>query len=52
MSLIQPHGGKLCDLLVLARDRDKIQSEAINLISLTLNDRQLCDFEMLVNGSF
>ena len=52
MTLIQPHGGSLCDLLVNADERIKIQQETLNNPSLTLNDRQLCDMEMLLNGGF
>ena len=52
MSLIQPHGGSLCDLLVNEDERVNIQHEIINYPSLTLNDRQLCDMEMLLNGGF
>ena len=52
MSLIQPHGGSLCDLLISEDERIKIQHETLNKPSITLNDRQLCDIEMLLNGGF
>ena len=51
-NLIVPHGGKLCDLFVHKEKKKQIQKESINLISITLNDRQLCDIEMLLNGGF
>ena len=50
--LIKPHGGVLCDLLVKGVQLDKIREESLNFPSLTLNDRQICDIEMLLNGSF
>ena len=50
--LIEPHGGILCDLLVDEDKKNQIQQEASILHSLTLNNRQLCDIEMLLNGGF
>lgn len=50
--IIEPHGGTLCDLLVPGKQGNQIRTESIHLPSLTLNDRQLCDLEMLLNGSF
>ena len=50
--LIEPHGGVLCDLLVQGMQLDKLREESLNFPSLTLNDRHLCDVEMLLNGSF
>ncbi|KAJ3194227.1 Sulfate adenylyltransferase [Irineochytrium annulatum] len=48
-----PHGGVLKDLF--ARDADKrpfLQLEAAGLPSVVLNERQLCDLELLLNGGF
>ena len=50
--LIQPHGGELCDLIVHKEKQNKIKKESISLNSITLNNRQLCDIEMLLNGGF
>ena len=50
--LIEPHGGQLCELLVSDANRKKLQEESLQYPSLTLNDRQLCDVEMLLNGGF
>ena len=50
--IIEPHGGKLCDLLIHGKQGIQIRTESIHLPSLTLNDRQLCDLELLLNGSF
>ena len=50
--LIEPHGGTLCKLLVNKDIKKKIQKESLSLKSLTLNDRQICDIEMLLNGGF
>ncbi|KAF7722607.1 Sulfate adenylyltransferase [Apophysomyces ossiformis] len=48
-----PHGGVLKDLYI--RDSDKnaaLLSEAVQLPSLVLTERQLCDLELLLNGGF
>lgn len=48
-----PHGGFLNDLI--SRDKPisfELLSESTSLPSLTLNDRQLCDLELLLNGGF
>ena len=50
--LIKPHGGQLCELIVPETHKKQLQKESINYSSLTLNDRQLCDLEMLLNGGF
>ena len=50
--LIEPHGGTLCELLVDKDIKSQIIKESLTLKSLTLNDRQLCDIEMLLNGGF
>jgi sulfate adenylyltransferase len=48
-----PHGGVLKDLIV--RDAPKFEQllkEAESLESLELNERHLCDLELLINGGF
>ena len=50
--LIEPHGGNLCELMVDNDELKEIQEESIQYSSLTLNERQLCDVEMLLNGGF
>ncbi|MBC8255836.1 MAG: bifunctional sulfate adenylyltransferase/adenylylsulfate kinase [Candidatus Marinimicrobia bacterium] len=50
--LIEPHGGTLCDLLIDGDKLNQLIQDSLHLDSLTLNDRQLCDIEMLINGSF
>ena len=52
MTLIKPHGGELSVLFASNEEKEIIQHKALNLIDLTLNDRQICDFEMLVNGAY
>ena len=48
----QPHGGKIWNLLVDNKDRLKLQQDALHYPSHTLTDRQICDVELLLNGSF
>ena len=50
--LIEPHGGQLCELMVTEVQKKKLQKESLQYANLTLNDRQLCDLEMLLNGGF
>ena len=50
--LIEPHGGTLCELLIHGKSLEDFKKDSIHLQSITLNDRQLCDIEMLLNGSF
>jgi len=51
-SLVEPHGGSLVDLLVDQERSVLLQDIALNLPDITLNDRQLCDFELLATGAF
>ena len=48
-----PHGGILKDLL--ARDaprKEELLKEVDSLPSITLNERQFCDTEMILSGGF
>ena len=49
---IQPHGGSLCHLLAEPKRADDLREEARQLPEITLNDRQLCDLELLAVGGF
>ncbi|MBC8432210.1 MAG: bifunctional sulfate adenylyltransferase/adenylylsulfate kinase [Desulfobacterales bacterium] len=51
-SLVEPHGGSLVDLPVDQERSVLLKDIALNLPDITLNDRQLCDFEMLATGAF
>ncbi len=51
-SLVEPHGGSLVDLLVDQERSVLLKDIALNLPDITLNDRQLCDFELLATGAF
>ena len=51
-TLIEPHGGKLCELLLKGDALEKATKEAINYPSITLTERQLCDVELLLSGGF
>ncbi len=50
--LIEPHGGQLCELIVSDTKRKQLQRDSDQYPSLMLNDRQICDLEMLLNGGF
>jgi len=50
--LVEPHGGSLINLLVDDPRAAKLKEVAINLPDITLNDRQMCDLELLANGAF
>jgi len=47
-----PHGGKLIDLVVNEARRNVLKDLALNLQEIVLNDRQLCDFDLLATGVF
>ena len=46
------HGGRLVDLLATPERAEQLRSASIKLPQLALNDRQLCDLEMMMNGGF
>jgi sulfate adenylyltransferase len=48
--LIAPYGNRLVDLLVDEVRAQELKREAIDLPSIELNRRQLCDLELLLNG--
>jgi sulfate adenylyltransferase len=51
-SLIEPHGGELCNLFVSEERKKELKSLLINHESWTLTDRQVCDLELILNGGF
>lgn len=51
-SLIEPHGGELCNLYVSEERKKEFKSLLINYESWTLTDRQVCDLELILNGGF
>ena len=52
INLIEAHGGRLKELIASDSEKLSIKPQAINYPSITLNDRQLCDLELLMNGAF
>ncbi len=52
MSLIAPHGGALRQLIAPAEQQQDLKVRAAQLPSWDVNSRQLCDLEMLLDGSF
>jgi len=49
---IEPHGGSLVNLLVDEKRQTILKDVAFNLSDITLNDRQLCNLELLATGAF
>jgi len=49
--LISPYGGELVNTMAEGAHREVLLREAALLPSLTLNPRQLCDLELLLNGA-
>lgn len=47
-----PYGGKLVNLQVQASDVEVQKKQASDIPLLTLNKRQLCDLELLMNGAY
>jgi len=52
MTPVEPYGGKLVNLLVDEKRGELLKDIALNLPDITLNDRQLCDLELLAMGAF
>lgn len=50
--LIEPHGGSLTESLVDQERREALKSSSVNLPSIVLADRQICDLELLLCGGF
>ncbi len=50
--IISAHGGELCELIVSQDQAQQIKQDAVSYPSITLNERQLCDLELLLNGGF
>lgn len=47
-----PHGGTLVNLLGTEERQRELRAQSVSWRSWNLNARQLCDLEMLLNGSF
>lgn len=52
MSLIDPHGGELVDLLAAPARAAELRALSRDWPSWSLTPRQLCDLELLLNGAF
>ncbi|MFB6260586.1 MAG: adenylyltransferase, partial [Thiohalorhabdaceae bacterium] len=50
--LIEPHGGTLCELVVDDARARELHAASVEFPSVDLNDRQLCDLELLLGGGF
>jgi sulfate adenylyltransferase len=49
--LIRPHGEKLINRFVDAREREALEERAPNMPALTLNAREMSDLEMIATGA-
>ncbi len=49
---VTPHGSELVDLLVDEERARLLKEIALNLPDITLNERQMCDLELLATGGF
>ncbi len=52
MAFLEPHGGKLQQLLIKAEKADELKIKVKSFPSWTLTERQICDLEMILNGGF
>jgi sulfate adenylyltransferase len=50
--LVPPHGGRLIDLVTDGERAEALRVDSIDLPSITLGQRQICDLELLMNGAF
>jgi len=51
-SRIEPHGGQISNRMVTEERINELKQDFVHLQSWTLNDRQICDLEMIMNGGF
>jgi len=51
-SRIEPHGGQICERMVTEERISELKQDFVHLQSWTLNDRQICDLEMIMSGGF
>jgi len=51
-ALVAPHGGVLRELYLPAAEAEALKRQSASLPQWTLNQRQLCDLELLLNGGF
>ncbi len=49
---VTPHGGKLVNLVVNSERAGLLKEIAMSLPDIALNDRQMCDLELLASGAF
>jgi len=50
--IIAPHGGELIDLIANEERKKVLQDLSLHIPSIALSERQMCDLELLMNGSF
>lgn len=50
--IVEPYGGVLCELIVAEDFGEELKARSVDLMSLDLTPRQLCDFELLSTGGF
>jgi sulfate adenylyltransferase len=50
--LLAPYGDNLIDLLIPAEQRESLLAHAAHLPSIQLNERVVCDLELLATGAF
>ncbi|GLQ98414.1 bifunctional sulfate adenylyltransferase/adenylylsulfate kinase [Dyella mobilis] len=51
-ALVAPHGGVLRELYLPPEEAEALKRRSASLPQWTLNQRQLCDLELLLNGGF
>ncbi|MCF8067565.1 MAG: bifunctional sulfate adenylyltransferase/adenylylsulfate kinase [Desulfobacterales bacterium] len=49
---IEPHGGKLNNLICTTEKISELKKVALELVDIALNERQQCDLELLATGVF
>ena len=52
MKQIPPYGGKLVSLVAEGEEKSELTRRAVELTSLQLSPRTLCDLELLATGAF
>ncbi|MDH5405310.1 MAG: sulfate adenylyltransferase, partial [Candidatus Aminicenantes bacterium] len=49
--MIKPHGGRLINRIVTGSEKKQLEERAHSMPRLVLNQRELCDLEMIATGA-
>ncbi len=51
-NIVEPHGGRLKELIVSKEEAKALKEASVDMVSINLSSRQLCDLELLLSGAY